>query len=151
LNHFARNIRPFVDAERVRAREARLRNGVSGEFSCLENAHVLGQPSTWHHVRVHGRMFVWSLRQYGLKEGLGQMMQIAGAATKTVGNLLCVSIAALRGAHNPYVLPSTLWFLCFVCFVRLALEPLATVSRGSRCLAGYLRAIPVESGSALFA
>lgn len=83
MNDFSRRIRPFVDAELARAREARQRQQPDQEFSHLEQAHVLGQSSTWQHVRVHSLMLAWSLRQRDLREGLGQVMRILGAATKT--------------------------------------------------------------------
>jgi len=49
----------------------------------IENAHVLGQASTYLHTKVHVLMLLWAMRQVNFKEGLGQIMRIVGAATKT--------------------------------------------------------------------
>jgi hypothetical protein len=75
---FARNIRPFVDAE-LRAAAA---DPVRG-FAHLERAHVLAQASTREHVRVHWRMLVWALRNRDAREFFGQVVRLTGAATKT--------------------------------------------------------------------
>lgn len=83
MNTFARNIRPYVDAE-LRAASEEERHGQPGAaFAHLERAHVLGQPSTVEHVRVHWRMFLWGLRQRDARECAGQVIRIVGAATKT--------------------------------------------------------------------
>jgi hypothetical protein len=80
---FSLTIGPHVDAELDSAWRA-LRNGDrQGSFRHLERAHVLGQPSTTQHVRVHVHMLVWALRTRSMREGLGQLLRIAGAATKT--------------------------------------------------------------------
>ena len=59
-----------------------------GAFIHLENAHVLGQESTWWHVRVHYLMFLWALDQQNIKEAIGQIIRILGAATKTAIGLV---------------------------------------------------------------
>lgn len=81
---FARNIRPFVDSELDAARSAEASGAAREAFAHLERAHVLGQASTVQHVRVHVRMFFWALRHRVLREAVGQVMRIVGAATKTV-------------------------------------------------------------------
>lgn len=78
MNHFAENIRPYVDQE-LRAAE----QDAAREFAHLERAHVLGQASTREHVRVHWRMLKWAWRHRDAREFLGQAFRIAGAATKT--------------------------------------------------------------------
>lgn len=75
---FSRNIRPFVDAE-LRAARA----DAAGEFAHLERAHVLGQASTREHVRVHWRMLLWAVKRRDIREFLGQVIRLTGAATKT--------------------------------------------------------------------
>lgn len=75
---FSRNIRPFVDAELRAARADPAR-----EFAHLERAHVLGQGSTREHVRVHWRMLVWAVKRRDMREFLGQVIRLTGAATKT--------------------------------------------------------------------
>ena len=85
---FARNIRPFVDAELQTAAALAAQGRVQTAFTHLERAHVLGQASTMHHVRVHCRMLLWGLQQRDAKECLGQIFRIVGAATKTVFGLI---------------------------------------------------------------
>ena len=85
---FTRNIRPFVDAELQTATVLAAQGQAQPAFTHLERAHVLGQASTAHHVRVHWRMFLWGLQQRHAKECLGQIFRIVGAATKTVFGLI---------------------------------------------------------------
>lgn len=86
--HFYKNIKPYVDQELTSAKQARKLGDVTGEFSHLENAHVLGQASTFLHTKVHILMLCWAVRQVNIKEGLGQIMRIVGAATKTAIGLV---------------------------------------------------------------
>ncbi|MBU3673338.1 MAG: DUF3703 domain-containing protein [Sinobacteraceae bacterium] len=85
---FRSHIRPFVDSELVQARHMRLAQDYDAEFRHLERAHILGQASTIEHVRVHALMFAWALRQRKASEGLGQILRIIGAATKTALGLV---------------------------------------------------------------
>jgi hypothetical protein len=78
MGRFADNIRPYVDAELAAAALDPERG-----FSHLERAHVLGQASTREHVRVHWRMLSWALRHRDSREFFGQLLRLAGAATKT--------------------------------------------------------------------
>lgn len=61
------------------------RNSASPEvaFRHLERAHILSQYSTRDHVVVHWAMLGWAIRQRDLREGMGQLIRIIGAATKT--------------------------------------------------------------------
>src|SRR4051812_9911036 len=52
-------------------------------FAYLERAHILAQHATCQHVRVHWRMLRWAMRQRDVREGLGQLVRIVGAACKT--------------------------------------------------------------------
>ncbi len=52
-------------------------------FRHLERAHVLGQSDTAAHTRVHWLMLKHGLRERDAGEAAGQMLRIAGAATKT--------------------------------------------------------------------
>jgi hypothetical protein len=88
VSTFARNIRPHVQAELGLAAEAEGRGQAAEAFAHLERAHVLGQASTVQHVRVHWRMFVWGWRQRSVRECLGQVPRIVGAATKTAFGLV---------------------------------------------------------------
>lgn len=57
-------------------------------FRHLERAHVLGQTSTVQHVRVHWKMLLWAWRQRDMREVLGQIQRIVGAAIATPFGLL---------------------------------------------------------------
>ena len=81
-------MRPFVEAELELACEARFLGDHIIEFSHLENAHVIGQESTYWHVKVHWLMLLWAIRNSKHKEVLGQIFRLVGAATKTVFGLV---------------------------------------------------------------
>lgn len=83
MPHYARAIQPFVDTELRAARAAEAAGDVQQAFAHLERAHVLGQSSTWLHVRVHGLMLFWGLRQHRPREVVGQVLRMLGAASKT--------------------------------------------------------------------
>ena len=80
---FTKNIAPHMQAELLLANTAGERADYSNEFKHLENAHVLGQESTYWHVKVHILMLVWAARQSKLTECFGQIFRIVGAATAT--------------------------------------------------------------------
>jgi hypothetical protein len=88
MSTFGRNIRPHVDAELRLAVEAEAHGRAAAAFTHLERAHVLGQASTSLHVRVHWLMFTWGWRQRSVRECLGQVPRIVGAATKTAFGLV---------------------------------------------------------------
>jgi Protein of unknown function (DUF3703) len=83
MSSFAQRIRPFVQAELGAARHARARRDACGEFAHLERAHVLSQAATLLHVRVHTAMLFWGIRHCSVREVVGQLVRIVGAATKT--------------------------------------------------------------------
>jgi hypothetical protein len=83
-SHFSQNIRPHVNAELQAAASLSAQSRLELAFTHLERAHVLGQASTTQHVRVHWHMLLWGFRQRDIKECLGQVFRIIGAATKTV-------------------------------------------------------------------
>lgn len=80
---FALAIRPHVSRELASAAEAQRRGESELAFAHLERAHVLGQPSTREHVRVHWAMLRWGMVHRRPREVVGQMLRIFGAATKT--------------------------------------------------------------------
>jgi hypothetical protein len=88
INRFAHKITPFVEAELELAAHAGASGKLEVEFQHLENAHVIGQESTYWHVKVHVLMLVWAVRNLQLKEIFGQAFRIVGAATKTVFGLV---------------------------------------------------------------
>jgi len=87
-SNFTRMIGPYVEAELGFSREAREAGESLREFTHLERAHVLGQESTYWHVRVHGMMLAWAIRNRSFSEVLGQLFRIVGAATKTAIGLV---------------------------------------------------------------
>lgn len=87
-HNFGRNIRPYVNAELKAASSLNAQGQAKPAFTHLERAHVLCQASIIHHVRVHWRMLLWGVQQRDLKECLGQLFRIIGAATKTAFGLI---------------------------------------------------------------
>jgi hypothetical protein len=80
---FSKLIQPHVETELLAAASTEFAGKQQLAFLHLERAHVLGQSSTFYHVRVHWRMFCWGWRQRDAKECVGQLMRVVGAATKT--------------------------------------------------------------------
>ena len=87
-NTFTARITPYVEFELASAAQARAQHDPAAEFSHLERAHVIGQASTYWHVRVHAMMLSWGLRNRSAREICGQLLRIAGAATKTAFGLV---------------------------------------------------------------
>jgi hypothetical protein len=88
LSRFSKNITPFMEAELELAIHARKSGDVNAEFQYLENAHVIGQESTYWHVKVHVLMLLWALRNLQLKEFFGQIFRIVGASVTTAFGLV---------------------------------------------------------------
>ena len=107
MTTFGIRIRPFVAAELRAALEAETGGDARASFRHLERAHVLGQASTVHHVRVHWLMLRWAVRHRRAREGLGQLLRIVGAATKTAvglvppGNTGGANVSAIRPMPVP--------------------------------------------------
>ena len=80
---FTRRIAPYVIAELASAKRVRSVGDTRQEFAHLERAHVIGQESTYWHVKIHMLMLVWAIRNRSVREALGQVFRIVGAATKT--------------------------------------------------------------------
>ncbi|UTW04155.1 DUF3703 domain-containing protein [Amphritea atlantica] len=87
-NTFSQRVAYYVEAELAEAKRARLVGETQKEFSHLERAHVLGQESTYWHVKVHVLMLVWAMRNRSAREVSGQIFRIFGAASKTVFGLV---------------------------------------------------------------
>ncbi len=88
MSEFGRRIRPYVEREILAAYHAEARGKPDVAFSHLERAHILGQTSTVEHVRVHWHMFLWGIRQRNVRESLGQLLRIVGAAIGTTFGLV---------------------------------------------------------------
>ncbi len=85
---FTKSIAPYVETELAAAQRARMSGNAGQEFAHLERAHVLGQESTYWHVKVHLLMLLWALRNRSMREFLGQIFRVVGAATKTAFGLV---------------------------------------------------------------
>lgn len=85
---FTKRISPFVEVELENAKQAKSAGDPQQEFAYLERAHVLGQESTYWHVKVHALMLLWAARNSSAREALGQVFRIFGAATKTAFGLV---------------------------------------------------------------
>jgi hypothetical protein len=71
-------------ASEISLAESAERSGdLRSAFSHLERAHVLGQPLTGSHTRVHWLMFRLAVKMRSPREIWGQIIRIIGAATKT--------------------------------------------------------------------
>ncbi|AEP31702.1 hypothetical protein GNIT_3608 [Glaciecola nitratireducens FR1064] len=66
-------------------------------FSMLEDAHVIGQRSTYFHCLVHYKMLRHGLRYRDFREVFGQVVRLVGAFTKTAIGL--VPIGNTGGAN----------------------------------------------------
>jgi Protein of unknown function (DUF3703) len=88
MSVFSKKIAPFVNAEIILAKTASEKGQFEQQFRHLERAHVLGQCSTYQHVRIHVLMLFWGFQQTNAKEVIGQCLRIIGAATKTVFGLI---------------------------------------------------------------
>lgn len=66
-------------------------------FSMLEDAHVIGQQSTYFHCLVHYKMLRHGLRYRDFREVFGQIVRLVGAFTKTAIGL--VPIGNTGGAN----------------------------------------------------
>ncbi len=73
----------YINEEISMADERSAVGDLTASFSHLERAHVLGQASTYDHLRVHWRMFKLAFRMHSPREIWGQLVRIIGAATKT--------------------------------------------------------------------
>lgn len=85
---FTKNISPHVQKELALARERRSYDDHRVEFKHLENAHILGQESTYWHVKVHTLMLFWAVRNKAPKEFSGQLLRIIAAGILTVFGLI---------------------------------------------------------------
>jgi hypothetical protein len=85
---FSERVTPYVESELASAAQARSAGDKKLEFIHLERAHVIGQESTYWHVKVHVLMLLWAVRNHSVQETIGQLLRIVGAATKTAFGLV---------------------------------------------------------------
>lgn len=88
MTSFTDRIRPQVDAEIRLAMSAESLGKFDTARTHLERAHVLGQRSTFHHVRVHWVLLRMAVRNGWSGEAVGQAWRIAAAAVFTPIGLL---------------------------------------------------------------
>jgi hypothetical protein len=88
FTRYAQRISSAYLRELTLARVAHSQSDAHAEFAYLERAHVLGQASTWLHVKAHVLMAAWAIRNRSAGELAGQLLRIVGAATKTVWGLV---------------------------------------------------------------
>lgn len=107
MTTFALRIRPSVQAELDAAASTESLGHFHTAFQHLERAHVLAQPATGEHVRVHWRMLRFALRNRMTDEAFGQAWRIVGAAIFTAfglvpeGNTGGANVSGFRGMHVP--------------------------------------------------
>lgn len=77
------SLEEHIEAEIARAAELSKAGDDEAAFRHLERAHVLGQTSTYYHTRVHVLMLKHGIKTRDIQETAGQVLRIAGAATKT--------------------------------------------------------------------
>lgn len=85
---YQQKIRFVLLKEFILAKKARGAGHYQQEFNHLENAHVLGQHSTYWHSKAHCLMLLWAVRRSAKKEFAGQLLRIFGALTKTAIGLV---------------------------------------------------------------
>jgi len=107
LSGFGRRIRPFINEELRAASSCEFSGDLKAGFRHLERAHILSQGSTIEHVRTHAHMLAWGLRHRNLREVVGQVLRLIGAATMTVfkavphGNTGGSDVSAFRAMPIP--------------------------------------------------
>ena len=62
MTTFAHRIQPHVQTKLAAAASAEARGQFYTAFQHMERAHILGQPATGEHVRVHWYMFRFAVR-----------------------------------------------------------------------------------------
>lgn len=83
MNNFRERIRPAIEHELEQAQQLEATGDLERAFTHLERAHVLGQQDTYWHVRIHTEMLRLGAKLGNPREVAGQVLRIAGAATKT--------------------------------------------------------------------
>ncbi|GAA6182756.1 DUF3703 domain-containing protein [Aliiglaciecola sp. NS0011-25] len=76
-------VKPHIDAKIVAYKTALSNHNEREAFSALEDAHVIGQHSTYYHCIIHFKMLRHGLKNRDWKAVFGQVVRLIGAATKT--------------------------------------------------------------------
>ena len=85
---FNKAAKPFI-LKKINAYECAMLEGeYNRAFSYLEDAHVIGQQSTYFHCLIHYKMFKHGLTLRNNIEIFGQALRFIGALTKTAFGLI---------------------------------------------------------------
>ena len=88
MSSFTKKVTPYIRKEFHLAVQCKKQGNMKQEFRHLENAHVLGQSSTYWHTLTHAKMLIWAIQNKSTREFFGQILRIVGAATKTAIGLV---------------------------------------------------------------
>lgn len=77
------SLKRYIDRELAAARKFLAAGDKESAFRRLERAHVLAQSLTIDHTRIHLEMLKIGWMRRDVREIWGQLVRIAGAATKT--------------------------------------------------------------------
>ncbi len=77
-------IKHYIDFEVAAAEKSVANNDLETAFRHLERSHILGQPTTYEHTRVHVLMLKIGWKRKDWHEIFGQLFRIIGASTKTM-------------------------------------------------------------------
>ena len=86
--NFTQAAKPYILQKLSAAHKSLSNNDNKAGFKALEDAHVIGQYSTYHHTRVHYEMLKFGIERRDLKEIFGQIFRMIGSLTKTPIGLL---------------------------------------------------------------
>jgi hypothetical protein len=81
-------VQPYIDSKLTDYSDAMSNNNERQAFAALEDAHVIGQHSTYYHCLIHCKMLQHGLRNKDWRAVFGQVIRIIGAATKTAIGLV---------------------------------------------------------------
>jgi hypothetical protein len=81
-------VKPHIVAKLVVYETALSNHNERVAFSALEDAHVIGQHSTYYHCLIHFKMLKHGLKNRDWKAVFGQVVRFIGAATKTAIGLV---------------------------------------------------------------
>ena len=92
--------------EMTQAARARAAGDLARAFAHLERAHILGQRSTWRHLRSHLAMFAIGWMRRDARELFGQVSRLFAAALFSriwvpLGNTGGANVSALRPMPIP--------------------------------------------------
>lgn len=86
--NFNQAAKPYIEDKLKQASKAQVCRKYDKSFALLEDAHVIGQQSTYFHVLVHLKMLRYGLAIRDYKEVTGQLFRLVGAFTKTAIGLI---------------------------------------------------------------